>query len=274
MHAHDALDFAELAASLQSAPTPTETAEDIVRYVQGQLDADNAGISIIRSRHGLETIAATDPLVEQLDRLQSELGEGPCYGDAGPGQTLTASSLADDERWPAWAAKATGLGVASLLTTALTDVDGRRIGSISTWWTQRRGFTQDDIAFMAIFARHAALALSSSWSEAGLNTALDSRKLIGQAQGILMERHDLDETRAFEVLRRYSQDHNIKLRDVAAHLIETRQLPTITTPQLPTDRARHAPASDSIDPAERQQKVSSTPQRADGQPATIDNRSA
>jgi GAF domain-containing protein len=225
MHAHDALDFAELAASLQSAPTPTETAEDIVRYVQGQLDADNAGISIIRSRHGLETIAATDPLVEQLDRLQSELGEGPCYGDAGPGQTLTASSLADDERWPAWAAKATGLGVASLLTTALTDVDGRRIGSISTWWTQHRSFTQDDIAFMAIFARHAALALSRSWNEAGLNTALDSRKLIGQAQGILMERHDLDETRAFEVLRRYSQDHNLKLRDVAEHLIATRQLP-------------------------------------------------
>jgi len=225
MHAHDALDFAELAASLQSAPTPTETAEDIVRYVQGQLDADNAGISIIRSRHGLETIAATDPLVEQLDRLQSELGEGPCYGDAGTGQTRTASSLADDERWPRLAAKATGLGVASLLTTALTDVDGRRIGSISTWWTQHRSFTQDDIAFMAIFARHAALALSRSWNEAGLNTALDSRKLNGQAQGILMERHDLDETRAFEVLRRYSQDHNLKLRDVAEHLIATRQLP-------------------------------------------------
>jgi AmiR/NasT family two-component response regulator len=79
---------------------------------------------------------------------------------------------------------------------------------------------------MAIFARHAALALSRAWNEAGLDTALDTRKLIGQAQGILMERHDLDEARAFEVLRRYSQDHNTKLRDVAAHLIETRRLPT------------------------------------------------
>jgi len=52
---------------------------------------------------------------------------------------------------------------------------------------------------------------------------------LGQAQSLLMERHGLDGDRAFEVLRRYSQDHNIKLRDVAAHLIETRQLPTITT---------------------------------------------
>ena len=85
------------------------------------------------------------------------------------------------------------------------------------------------MAFMAIFARHAAVAMTASWNEAGLNTALDTRKLIGQAQGLLMERHGLDGDRAFEVLRRYSQDHNIKLRDVAAHLIETRRLPTITT---------------------------------------------
>ena len=44
-----------------------------------------------------------------------------------------------------------------------------------------------------------------------------------------MECHDLDADRAFEVLRRYSQDHNIKLRDISAHLVETRQLPVIAT---------------------------------------------
>ena len=62
-------------------------------------------------------------------------------------------------------------------------------------------------------------------NEAGLNTALDTRKLIGQAQGILMERYHLDEARAFEVLRRYSQDHNVKLRQVAEDLIANRRLP-------------------------------------------------
>lgn len=231
MHDHDALDFAELAATLQSAPTPTETAEDIVGYVRAQLDADQAGISLFRSRNRLETIAPTDPLVGQLDRLQDELGEGPCYDSAWPGQTLTVRDITHDDRWPTWAARVTVLGVASMLATELTTVEGRRIGSINTYWNQPRGFTQDDVAFMAIFARHAALALAHSWTEAGLNTALDSRKLIGQAQGILMERHDLDEARAFEVLRRYSQDHNIKLRDVAAYLIETRQLPARTRRQ-------------------------------------------
>ena len=227
MHNHTALDFAELAATLQAAPTPTETAEDIVGYVRAQLDADQAAISLISSRNQLETIAPTDPLVEELDRLQSELGEGPCHDDAWPGPTLTVSDLADDGRWPTWAREVTALGIVSLLATELTTVEGRRIGSINAYWTQQRSVTQDDVAFMAIFARHAALALSRSWNEAGLNVALDSRKLIGQAQGILMERHDLDADRAFEVLRRYSQDHNIKLREVAIHLIATRELPTI-----------------------------------------------
>ena len=70
------------------------------------------------------------------------------------------------------------------------------------------------------------LALTGSVDKAGLGMALDSRKRIGQAQGILMERYGLDEARAFEVLRRYSQDHNIKLRYVAEHLITAGQLPT------------------------------------------------
>ena len=201
----------------------------IVRYVRAQLDADYAGISIIGSRNQLKTIAPTDPIVEHLDQLQSELAEGPCYDNAWPGQTLTTSNLTDDVPWPTWATEVTHAGIASLLATVLTTVDDRRIGSINAYWTQRRCFTQDDVAFMAIFARHSALALSQSWNEDGLYTALDTRKLIGQAQGILMERHDLDEAQAFEVLRRYSQDHNIKLRDLAAHLTETRQLPTAAT---------------------------------------------
>jgi GAF domain-containing protein len=222
----DALEFARLAEALQAAPTPMETAEEIVEYVREQLDANHAGLTLIRSGRRLETVAATDELVERADRLQYELDEGPCRDSSWHLQTLLSSDLARDGRWPQWAAKVSGLGVASVLAVELTNVDDRRIGSINVYWTRRREFTADDVGFANIFARHAALALAGSMNEAGLNTALDTRKLIGQAQGILMERYDLDEARAFEVLRRYSQDHNVKLRRVAEHLIATRRLPS------------------------------------------------
>ena len=221
----DPMEFARLAEVLRAAPTPTRTAEQIVDYVRQQLHADHAGITLIRDRR-LETVAATDELVRLADAFQYELDEGPCRDASWERQTLLVGDLAADGRWPQWASMVTALGITSVLAAELTGNETRRIGSINVYWARRLTFTADDIAFVNIFARHAAIALAHSLDEAGLHMALDSRKLIGQAQGILMERYGLDETRAFEVLRRYSQHHNTKLRDLATHLIETRQLPT------------------------------------------------
>jgi GAF domain-containing protein len=221
----DAFEFAKLAEILQAAPTPTSTAREIVDYVREQLDANHAGLTLIRSRGRLQTIAATDPLVEQADRMQYELSEGPCRDSSWHRETLVSEDLAADERWPRWAAKVSALGVSSVLAAELTTVEDQRIGAINVYWTHPRTITADDAAFVNLFARHAAIALSTSLNEAGLNIAADTRKVIGQAQGILMERYHLDEDKAFEVLRRYSQDHNIKLRRVAEYMVAKRRLP-------------------------------------------------
>jgi AmiR/NasT family two-component response regulator len=74
-------------------------------------------------------------------------------------------------------------------------------------------------------ARHAAVAMASTREQDNLWKAIDARQLIGQAQGILMERFAIDADQAFTVLRRYSQDRNLKLNVVAQRLIETRRLP-------------------------------------------------
>ena len=46
-----------------------------------------------------------------------------------------------------------------------------------------------------------------------------SRAVIEQAKGVLMGRHALDEKEAFEVLRRQSQNRNVKLRTLAAEVV-------------------------------------------------------
>jgi GAF domain-containing protein len=222
----DAMEFARIAQALQAAPTPSRTAEQVVDYVRGQLDAEHAGITLIRAGGRLETVAATDAWVEKADALQYQLDQGPCRDSSWRGETLVVNDLGADQRWPQWAAKVVALGISSVLAVELTSVQDERIGAINVYWAQQRTVTADDVAFVNILARHAALALSSAMNEAGLNVALDTRKLIGQAQGILMERFGLDDARAFEVLRRYSQDHNMKLRRVAEYLVSTRELPT------------------------------------------------
>ena len=78
----------------------------------------------------------------------------------------------------------------------------------------------------ALFARHAGLALKAVTERHSLQQAVESRTTIGQATGILMNRHNVTAARAFELLRRCSQNRNIKTHDIADTLIRTGQFPT------------------------------------------------
>ncbi len=218
-------EFAELAESLHAAPTVGETAHQVVGFARTQLDADHAGIGFIRNGSRVETVAGTDPVVEQIDGWESSLGGG-CTLDHSWERSLVVPDLTSDGRWGKWKAAVVEAGIRSMLVGEFTGDQGRRMGTLNLYWKRRREFGADDLAFVSIFTRHAAVALSSSMEIAGLNTALDGRKLIGQAQGMLMERFDLAADQAFEVLKRYSQNHNLKLRTVAQQLVSTRQLPS------------------------------------------------
>lgn len=97
-------------------------------------------------------------------------------------------------------------------------------------------FGRDGEAIADILAWHASVALAAARHDETMARAVDARKLVGQAQSILMERLDIDADAAVAVLRRYSQDTNTKLGDVAQQLIETRNLPDSARPAGPTAR--------------------------------------
>lgn len=212
-----------LVEDLHSAASPEETAEQIIKYLCELLDMDEAGVTMIRGGGRLDTVAATADAVLRADELQQQLGEGPCLDD-GWDQTLRSGDLASEGRWPSWTSSLASLGFASLLAVSLSS-GGRRIGVVALYAKEARSFDEDDAAFAHLFSRHAAIALARAEQEANLHIALDARKLIGQAQGILMERFGIDEAQAFQVLKRYSQHHNLKLRRVAQLLVDTRALP-------------------------------------------------
>jgi GAF domain-containing protein len=103
--------------------------------------------------------------------------------------------------------------------------DDETMGTLNTYSIKPDAFDVDDQGVAHILARHAAVALGNARKIENLWLAVDARKRIGQAQGILMERFDLTADQAFAVLLRYSQDNNVKLRVVADRLVETRELP-------------------------------------------------
>ncbi|RZT07517.1 GAF domain-containing protein [Kribbella sp. VKM Ac-2569] len=220
----DASRFAEFALELHDAAGVEETLEAVVQFALHAANCTHAGVALVaRGGRCAEVGAITDPVVEKLYRFQIEIGQGPLV-TALSGQTVTVPDVATDDRWPCWQPAAVSAGIGSALHVPLK-VSDQITGVLSLFNTEPNAFTVDDEAIAHILARHASVAVATARHEVALAQAVDARKLVGQAMGILMERFDLDGDQAFAVLRRYSQDTNTKLRDVAQQLIETRKLP-------------------------------------------------
>lgn len=216
--------FAQLAVELHEEPGVEETVEAVLQFALQAVSCTHAGVALSQRRGQLETLAVTDPLIEQSDQIQRDSGEGPSLDVINGEDTFLVPDTASDERYPIWAPKVAALGLRSVLSVRL-QANGTALGVLQLSNTEPYAFEPDDDAVAHILARHASVALASARQEASLWQAIDARKLVGQAQGILMERFGIDGDKAFTVLRRYSQDNNIKLRDVAQRLIETRKLP-------------------------------------------------
>lgn len=205
-----------LARALQSEHSNLElTLEAITDAATGNIPgADHAGITLVVGRQKVETRAATDELPREIDRLQERLREGPCLQSVWEHETVRIDDMASETRWPRLAAGARDLGVGSALTFQLF-VDGDNLGALNLYAVEpdRFGPESEDVGYL--FATHAAIALASAQHESQLTFALTTRDIIGQAKGILMERHKIDADQAFALLTKISRDHNIKLRDLA-----------------------------------------------------------
>lgn len=198
-------------------------AEAVVQLAMSTIGCEYAGLTVF-GRKGFESLAPSDPLVAQADKLQHKLEQGPCVEAAWENDTFVSNDLESDQRWPTWGKEAAVLGFRSLLATRLT-AGTHTLGALNLYSTRGRDFDAEDRDFAKIFASHAAATLVTVQQRENLLVALDARTLIGQAQGILMERFGIEADRAFAVLRRYSQARNVKLRTLAEELVATRHLP-------------------------------------------------
>ena len=219
-------EFAELALALHDE-TVEETVDKVLEFTLKAIGCDFAGVIFVHGKHNIETAAATDPIVAKLDAMQMEIGEGPDVSVLENRLSVIVSDTRTDTRWPRWAERVADEGVRSLLSVRMYTGDVT-IGTLNAYSRQPDAFDVDDQAVAHVLARHAAVALGNARKVENLWMAVDARKRIGQAQGILMERFDLTADQAFAVLLRYSQDNNVKLRVVADRLVETRELPVVS----------------------------------------------
>ncbi|MFG2789120.1 GAF and ANTAR domain-containing protein [Streptomyces sp. NPDC048419] len=190
-----------------------------VELVEG---CDAAGILVLRGTRVL-TLAPTEQLVTDSDLLQERLGEGPCFNAARTKDGERVYRIPDftqeQPRWPEFAPQAHGLGIGSMMGFLLY-TDDEELGALNIYSRRPGAFTDASELAGWLLASHAAVSFSSARTHSQLEEALSTRHTIGEAMGIIMGSHRLSEDQAFDVLRRYSQENNVKLREVARLVCE------------------------------------------------------
>ncbi len=217
-----AVRMAELARET-AAPRPLErvlrdVTDAAVELISG---ADFAGVLLVKKGGEFESVADTDGLVARLDRLQHDFGEGPCAEAALTETIVRSDDMRDEPRWPKYAPAAVGHGVHSSLSFKLYTAD-RTAGALNLFGLRTDAWDTEAETTGSVLAAHAAAAILAARHSEQLQSAVSTRDRIGQAKGIIMERFGVDEVRAFELLRKLSQESQLKLVDVAQRVVDTR----------------------------------------------------
>lgn len=218
---------ADLAAELDHEATPEELLDQVVhvatRLVPG---ADDAGIALVSDK-GLQTCAAAGDAAVAADDIQRALGDGPSQQVICDGQTLRVADLLTDPRWVDFGVQAAELGVRAMLVCPLP-MPRKRAGVLTLYSARPDAFDAAAELVVPVFAARAAIAAAYADKVTNLHRAIESRQVIGQATGILMERHRLSPKQAFDTMVTASQEAHLKLREVALRINETGEEPRST----------------------------------------------
>lgn len=223
LHSDAGQAIAAAARTINHPQSLDETLQTIAEVARDSLPGfDQVGISTVHKNGKIETRAFTGDLVLRLDEIQYDLGEGPCVDSLHADHAVCAPTLRHEQRWPRYVPEAVALGLKSQLGVKLFLDDEGTIGALNFYSTTSEELDSNAVALADLFATHASIALGHARERETLNEALHSRKVIGQAIGMIMERYEMNEDRAFAFLVRASSHANTKLRHIAQELVDQR----------------------------------------------------
>ena len=221
MHDDITAALSKAARTIGKSRTMEETLDAIVHAAQRSMpNFDHVGVSTIDRRGRITTRAATSSLVRELDALQYQLEEGPCYDSLQEGGVVSAPHIRHDQRWPRYVPAAVGVGLRSQLAVKLYLEEYRTVGGLNLYSTITEDIHEDAALAADLFATQAVTVLEKSRELDHLHEAMLTRERVGMAIGLVMGKYQMGSTAAFDFLARTSTNSNIKLRLIAERVIE------------------------------------------------------
>lgn len=200
--------LATLTGDLYMAPDLDTLLEQTLRFVSVALTYDCAAI-VLWPGHGVSRwrVTGSDSRATRAGYIRYEHSEGM---ETVRSRRVTVGDTAVEV--------STELGLHSVMSS-LIRARHHDIGVLDVYARERSAFRRADQTLAGALATHIAIAISTVTTAETLIRAMDAHTAIGQAAGILMERFDIGPDQALVLLRRHSQNHNVKMRTVAADLV-------------------------------------------------------
>ena len=174
-----------------------------------------------------ETIVCTNPLAEEIDRVQYANDSGPCLYAVRRREVVSVPSMAAGDSWLPVRERAISRGVRSSLSLPLVAGDVK-LGALNLYSHDEDAFSALPTEAALLFATHATAAALSARAHdrtrevvKNLENALETRDVIGMAKGVIMSNEKVTPDEAFAILRDASQHRNVKVRDLAAEVVAT-----------------------------------------------------
>ncbi len=217
---------AEIGGVLESMEEVSDYLERVVHAVRRHVSGcDEVGVTVM-SGDRPHTAAYTTVQTLEIDAIQYALDEGPCLDSARNRRENRVRNLREaDDRWPAFSQEVREEGMRSLMALPLLSGD-QCVGAINLYGWAEGAFDEFDAVLVRVAAARCADALVALTALDGarrlagqLEQAMASRAVIEQAKGVLMAMRGINEHDAFDVLRKTSQDRNVKVRDLAQQIV-------------------------------------------------------
>jgi ANTAR domain/GAF domain len=231
-------EFAAIGGRLRSYGEVDDVLAELARVAVRLIPHAEHTATSRRARHGFVTVGATSDVPPQVDRIQYELGAGPCVDAIRDKNIFNVGDLRTDERWPGFGRRAAeDTGILSMLSFRLffEDVETAELqAGLNLYTSKPNGFDEVDETVTTLIATHGALAITAAEQRRraeGLTAALQSNRDIGAALGVLMARLLVTREQAFDLMRIASQRSNRKLRDIAQDVLDSGTLYIPEPPQ-------------------------------------------
>lgn len=208
--------LATMARDLLAQPGVEETLDRVVAHAVDLVDGCEASGILVVEDGKVHTVAATHALARESDRVQGELGEGPCLNATLDEEQVfrIADMAAAADRWPRYAPAAHALGIGSAMGFLLF-TEEENLGALNLYSSRPHAFGPRTEHVGWLLAAHASVAISSARTDAQLREAMGTRQDVGEAVGIIMERHKLTTEQAYDLLRSQARTRHVRLRELA-----------------------------------------------------------